>query len=320
MKKFLQLKVTPTPTPAPTPAPTPGPKAKPTPKATPAPTPTPSSKAILAQQKREAKRLFDKAVDSIKRDRRQEAKSYLSRLTREFPKSELAPHALVQMAEIEDDLAEADRTLARVIEDYPNTKWAEVAWYKRGEVNMLLWDYETALQMFDQFLKRNPRHEREGAIRRQMATCRLKLGQAKEALADLEQLCRDRPEIASLAETLETLAECHVEMDDSKRALPVLETLTKKYPNYANRTRALLLHALCLEDCHRFDEAMEAYEQLAERFPRSPEAALAKQRLEDLRRPLTLQVEAKEPAVPPDANIAPTTRTRTVTIPPLGSN
>ncbi|MBM3333897.1 tetratricopeptide repeat protein, partial [Candidatus Sumerlaeota bacterium] len=130
----------------------------------------------------EPKKTFALATDLIKRGRRAQAKTLLQRLARDYPKTDIAPQALVQIATIEDSLEEADNILARVILDYPNTEWAEVAWYKRGEINMLLWDYKTALKMFGQYLERNPRARQAATIRRQMVVCRLKLGDAQEAL------------------------------------------------------------------------------------------------------------------------------------------
>jgi TolA-binding protein len=239
-----------------------------------------------------AKRLFTEAVDLIKRGRRDQAKTLLRRLAREHPKSELAPQALVQAAEIEDNLEEADTILAKVVADYPDSKWVDAALYKRGEVNMLLWDYAKALEMFGLYLKRNPDSEREGTIRERMANCRLKLGQAEQALADLERLVREKPEFGRRPETLETLAECHIAQSKSEQALAPLETLVKKHPTYANFSRVFALYGLCLEDQNRFDDAIDAYRKLVEQFPRSAESGLAKDRLADLRRPLTLEEDA----------------------------
>jgi TolA-binding protein len=291
--KFLELKLFPkaTPTPAPRPTPAASPTSAPVaaPKPTPQPTPVDPVKAAEAErlrQEAEAQKLFDLAVGYIKRDRRAQAKTLLNRVAREYPKTDLAPRALVQIAEIEDDLSQADNILTRVIHDYPNTEWAEVAWYKRGEVNMLLWDYRAALEMFGQYLKRNPRSTRATAIQRQMAICRLHLGEAEKALADLEQLCKDKPEVATEPETLETLAECHVELGHTDQALAPLDALIRKHPAYANLARASMLYALCLEDQNRFTEAIGAYGRLIEQFPRSPAAGLARMRLADLREPL----------------------------------
>ncbi len=324
--KVVNLKLFPSPTPGPTPkpaaAPTPTPaiKPSPTPKPKPkvAPEPTASSTASIAAKagpaaETDPQKLFDLAIDYIKRDRRAEAKSLLLRIAREHPRSDLAPHALVQLAEIEDNLAEADNILARVIADHPNTEWAEVAWYKRGEVNMLLWDYAAALKMFEQYLTRNPRSSRTGQIRRQIAACRLKLGETEKALAELTQLIREDPITAAAPETLETLAECHVQMDRTDRALAPLDTLIRKHPTYANFTGAYFLFALCLEDQNRLDEAIAAYQKLTEQFPRSPEARLAALRLEDLRRPLTLQPAQAIPTdVPGGVDLAPAKETPAV--------
>jgi TolA-binding protein len=314
--RFLELKLFPTPAPAPKAAPTPAPAATPTsasvakPKPTPSPPPTDAAKQAEADRLREegeAQKLFDLAVGYIKRDRRAQAKTLLNRIAREYPKTDLAPRALVQIAEIEDDLSQADNILTRVIHDYPNTEWAEVAWYKRGEVNMLLWDYRAALEMFGQYLQRNPRSPRAAAIRRQMAVCRLHLGEAEKALADLEQLRKEKPEVADEPETLETLAECHVELGHTDRALAPLDTLIRKHPAYSNLARTSMLRALCLEDQNRFAEATAAYSRLIEQFPRSPEARLAKLRLGDLDRPLMA------PAVGVHATTATATAARPTT-------
>ncbi|MCX8038370.1 MAG: tetratricopeptide repeat protein [Candidatus Sumerlaeia bacterium] len=307
---------TPTPAPTPTPTPTPSPKAQPKPKVVPPATAdhatTVSAKAGPTAET-DPQKLFDRAIDYIKRDRRAEAKSLLQRIAREHPKSDLAPHALVQLAEIEDNLADADNILARVIAAYPNTEWAEVAWYKRGEVNMLLWDYAAALKMFEQYLARNPRSSRTGQVRRQIAACRLKLGEAEKALAELTQLIREDPVAAAAPETLETLAECHVQMERTDRALAPLDTLIRKHPTYGNFSRAFFLFALCLEDQNRLDEAIAAYQKLTEQFPRSPEARLAALRLEDLRRPLTLQPAQPIPTdIPGGVDIAPAKETPAV--------
>ena len=323
-RRFLKLKLFPTAEPSSPPKPMlePTPAPKPTPKPTVPPAPPEdlrkAAETERERQEREAQRLFDLARGCIKRDRRGQAKTYLRRLARDYPKSDLAPHALVQIAEIEDDLAEADNILTRVIHDYPNTEWAEVAWYKRGEVNMLLWDYATALEMFGQYLKRNPRSNRAGAIRLQTAICQLKLGQAEKALAELEQLSRDLPAVAHQPETLETLAECHVELGRCDHALGPLETLITKHPTYANFSRAFLLYALCLEDRNRFDEAIDTYGQLVQQFPRSPEANLAKLRLADLRRPLTLQAGDDRSTSTSGEAVRPTTPTRAVLPLPAG--
>ena len=344
--KFLELKLFPkaTPTPAPRPTPTPTPAAIPTTASTAAPKPTPqplpedpvkAAEAERLRQEAEAQKLFDLAVGYIKRDRRTQAKTLLNRVAREYPKTDLAPRALIQIAEIEDDLSQADNILTRVIHDYPNTEWAEVAWYKRGEVNMLLWDYRAALEMFGQYLKRNPRSTRATAIQRQMAVCRLHLGEAEKALADLEQLCKDKPEVAAEPETLETLAECHVELGHTDQALAPLDALIRKHPAYANLARASMLYALCLEDQNRFTEAIGAYSRLIEQFPRSSAAGLAKLRLADLREPLLSQssesrTTATAPSVrsttatvravrPPSATAVrmPASTTATLDIPPV---
>jgi len=294
LPRFLELKVSPTPAP--------------TARATSPTLRTAKPAPSVTTTTTEPKKTFALATDLIKRGRRAQAKTLLQRLAREHPKSDLAPQALVQIATIEDNLEEADNILARVILDYPNTEWAEVAWYKRGEVNMLLWDHKTALKMFEQYLERNPRAKQAATIRRQMVVCRLKLGDAQKALTELEQLCRDNPEVATEPETLETLAECHVELGRCDRALDPLQTLMKKYPAYANFARAFMLHALCLEDQNRFSEAMDAYGRLIEQFPRSPEAGLAKLRWADLQRPLTLQEDDLSTAIITGA-AGPTTST-----------
>jgi len=326
--RFLELKLfpnptpmpgpsaTPTPTPASSPKPTATPSPKASPKATPQATRTPAPTKALAVPA-QAQKDFDLAVIYIKRGRIAEAKTILNTLVRTYPKSDLAPHALVQIAEIEDNLPIADRTLQRVIDEYPKSEWVNVAYYKRGEVSMLSWNYRTALEMFDQYLKRKPADPQAGAIRRQMAACRLKLGEPDKALADLELLCREKPEVAAQPETLETLAECQVELGHTDKALEALQTLVKKHPTYPSFSRVFLLFALCLEDQNRFPDAIGAYGHLIEQFPRSPEAGLANMRLADLRQPLTLQpLGVQRFTSATAATVRPTTPTRPAIGPP----
>jgi TolA-binding protein len=328
--RFLELKLFPnaTPRPAPTATPKPAPTPTPPPKAAPKPTPqatrTPAATKSPAPPN-QAQKEFDLAVSYIKRGRIAEAKTILNALVHKYPKSDLSPHALIQIAEIEDSLPIADKTLQRVIQEYPKSEWVEVAYYKRGEVNMLSWNYRTALEMFDQYLKRNPTARQTAVIRRQMAACRLKLGEPDKALADLELLCREKPEVANQPETLETLAECQIELGHTDKALDALQTLVKKHPTYPSFSRAFLLFALCLEDQNRFPDAIGAYGNLIEQFPRSPEAGLAKMRLADLRQPLTLQplgversTTATAAAVRLTTPSAATPRPTTTTMPAVG--
>lgn len=307
-KRFLELRLTPTPTPTPTPPPTPSPAEL-----------RAGEEARRKVMEAEAQRVFDVAVDYIKRGRNDQAKKHLQQIVQDFPQTTLAPNALFQMAEIETDLAEADKTLAQLILNYPKSEWTVPAWYKRGEVNMLLWDYGNALKMFEQYLEKNPRGERAGIVRRQMAICLLNLGEPDKALAELQRLNQEQPDIMREPASLETLAECHVELDNSGRALPILELLAKKHPTYANYTRVFLLYGLVLEDTNQFQSAIDVYSKLVERFPRSTEASIAQARLDDLEKPLTLggRTTVSTPTLELESDVAtPTLETEVATTTP----
>jgi len=306
-RKFLELKVRPaepttgtipavTPTSGPAELP-PGPPSPAVSPPKPAPAPLSPAQQVLREEQA-AQKLFDSAAAFIKRDRIDEAKSLLSRLARQYPRTEAAPRALIQMAQIESDLSESDNLLTRVIADYPNSEWAELAWLRRGEVNMLLWDYANALKMFDQFLQRNPRSREAGAVRFQIAVCHLKLNQPDKALQQIQAMAEADPLRARQPDVLETIAECHVELERCDQALAMLEQLARQYPNYANFSRVYLFYGLCLEDQGRFEDAKKAYANLVEQFRASPEAGLARKRLADLRRPLFAPRAADDSAPP----------------------
>jgi TolA-binding protein len=233
--------------------------------------------------------MLNSASDLLAKQRRAEAEALLNRIAREFPRTEAAPQALVQLAQLEEDLSQADNILSRVIADYPNTEWAETARYRRGEVAMLLSDYPAALKAFEEYLARNPRSTRMGNVRLQMALCYIRLRQPEKALEQIQFLSGEQPLAALDPETLETMAECHIELDRCDLAVPPLEVLTQRYPSHPNINRARLLYGLCLEDAKRFTEAIGEYERLLSQNPKSGESVVARTRLADLNRPLTLQ-------------------------------
>lgn len=117
------------------------------------------------------KELMDQATKLIKDNKVTEAKTALESLISEFPESELAPKALVQIAALyESRLIEgitpaqsfekAEKYYYQVYEKYPQSEEAPLALFQAGFLqDEALKQYDRATKSYNLFLEKYPNHK-----------------------------------------------------------------------------------------------------------------------------------------------------------------
>lgn len=124
---------------------------------------------------------------------------------------------------------------------------------------------------------------REPVLRIQVARGLIRQDQPQRALEVLQPAELQLAGTLSLAEVLALQAEAHIALKANAEASQVLNRLVQEFPDTSRQPRIRLQLGLLSEEAGVINRARSYYRAIVADSPTSPEAAIARQRLEDLR-------------------------------------
>ncbi len=143
---------------------------------------------------------------------------------------------------------EALRSLQRLVERYPNSRWHPEALYRIGAVHFQMQQYENAVEAYQQFLETYPDHRLAPEAQYGIGDSHYNAGAMEEAVEAYRTVLEEYPENPSANEAASSLFFALNAAGQGDRADEVIASIAKQNPN-AN-----------LEDRLRFHRAKAAYQ------------------------------------------------------------
>ncbi len=270
----------------------------------PTPTPTPSPEEIRQKKEQEIAAKGESVQKLLDRGRETEAKEMLSKIINENPSSKYAPQFLYTLGRLESNIPDAIIILDDVINKYPDTIWAGLSLFKKGEYFFFLGDYKNSEENLTKYLNTGwDKQFREKAYRNLLAV-QMRLSKYNESKNTLNLLWSEFPVLQKDPSLLESNAEILMELNNYTDALEKLNIISSNFPSYSFISRVLLNKGFCHEALNQKDNAAKIYNDLVSLFPQSIESDLAQIRLNDIKKPLyTITLPTKDT----DSSTTPTT-------------
>jgi TolA-binding protein len=238
--------------------------------------PAPSLDALLAQ------------ADSLANSGQIElARQMWNQILQTAPAAPVAPAALLHLAQHEQDLTNALALTDRLLATYPQSAEVEQALALQGEVHFLMGNYESATNVYSDYLRRYPTGSAAALAEDRLITSHIETNHPREALTEWDRAAVTQPQRTNDVNALMQRAEALLAVGDTQTAAASYLDIVNRFPNSDVLPRAHLAAGLCLESLNRWPEALPVYEALMRRWPQSSEARLAGDRSLAIRRFLT---------------------------------
>ncbi len=148
---------------------------------------------------------------------------------------------------------------AKVIENYPTSKYYDDALYVNGVSNYYLEDYNRAEKRFRELLANFPESEYTRNARLYLAKSKLKLGDMTEARALFERLFAESKEKEVKAEAAMALGEYHFENKEYEKSREFFNSIIDSLGNNEEKKAALLYNADGYFSRFQFRQALDSY-------------------------------------------------------------
>ncbi len=229
---------------------------------------------------------FNAAHSLAKQGERDRARKKFEQLAQKYPQSIKAPDALYRAAFLEDDPARSIVLLERVVTDYPGSEWADKAQLQLGELYYDREKYDKALSYFSTYARRHTRDDMAVISRVNVASCLLQKKQYQKALTLLQNLLNHSEETQKNPLIYEAIGECMLETEQHQKAQRIFAFMIQQFPDYEQLPAIYMNLGLSLEMSSNVETARAVYEKLTTTNPRSPQSELAMLRLKDLTTPI----------------------------------
>lgn len=212
----------------------------------------------------------------------EESRRSFLKLAKDFPDSLEAPQSLLLAALNHEDLDGARAELRALIARYPWSEPCRAALAKIGEFSFFLGDYDETLQAYRAYLKVAPSYEAASQIELTLGLVMLRAGRYAEAKAKFELLSSKYPSLVQMPEFMAGYAETLLAVGDWDRSGELYREIEQKFPNYEFTAQIMMGRGLSAELVGDISVAHAAYRSIQEDFPESTEAAMSRDRLNDL--------------------------------------
>jgi TolA-binding protein len=143
---------------------------------------------------------------------------------------------------------EALRTLRRVTERYPDSRWHPEVLYRIGAIHFQTQEYESAVEAYQRFLDTYPEHRLAPEAQYGIGDSHYNSGQMEDAVQAYRAVLEDYPQSPTASEAASSIFFALGAAGQSDRAEELITSIAKQHPN-AN-----------LEDRLRFQRAKAAYQ------------------------------------------------------------
>jgi len=142
-----------------------------------------------------------------------------------------------------------------------------------GGTQLSMKDYAAAEKTLDRLVTEFPQSDLVTSARFARGTARQQLGQFAEAIDDVQALLASGPSGKEKSDALYVLGLCQVGLKKNDEAVKTFEALLAEDPRYAGADKALYELGWALKDSGKGGEAADRFTQLATQYPSSPLAA-----------------------------------------------
>jgi len=160
---------------------------------------------------------------------------------------------------------------AKVIENYPTSKYYDDALYVNGVSNFYLEDYDRAERRFRELLANYPESEYARDARLYLAKAKLKLGDMSEARTLFERLFAESKEKEVKAEAAMALGEYHFENKEYEKSREFFNSIIDSLGNKEEKKAALLYNADGYFSRFQFRQALDSYLKVLDLDPTTKE-------------------------------------------------
>jgi len=223
--------------------------------------------------------LYQAAWCERKAGRAADARKQYEALISNYPESDKAPDAKLELAELEYEAGkykEAIGRLEKIFEEDANRRRLALAQFRLGHCHSRLKEWEKAGDAFQSFLTKYPRHELTRKVRLGLGRVQIEQGENDEALRSLSGAAwgGKGDEVGAEARFLRGEIYRGQEKYDEAIAEYTKVDAFEEFENW--QADALYSHALALEGKGEAPMATEKLKELVDRFPDSAAALKAK--------------------------------------------
>ncbi len=210
-----------------------------------------------------------------RKEQSEQAVQTVSKLIQDFPNSRLLDQAYYRLGEYHYDAAAYDAAVeayGQVLADWPESTFAAYAQYGLGWSNFKKKAFTEAAESFTAMLTDHADHELAPDAQFARAMCRRQLKQYQEAIVDIDAFLTTNPDAEGAADALYERGLDQVQLKQFAPAAASFEKLLEANPKYADADKVLYeIGWACKsdQDANSAAKAVAAFGRLAREYPDS---------------------------------------------------
>jgi cellulose synthase operon protein C len=214
----------------------------------------------------------------LKAGNSEQARATLDRLRKEYPQSRFANQAEIRIGQLSAAAGDFKGALAsyqRILDSDKDKSLKDLATYGKAWVLMQEERFKEALKLIEPLTASDRQDSVATEAILAKAICHRNLNNPKESIAILEKLVNDPKSNIPLTKSLYELGLSYLENKEFSKASASFDRLLKEFPKLEDLDRVLYEYGWAMKEQKQTSEAMDIFEKLSKTFPQSPLAAEA---------------------------------------------
>lgn len=201
------------------------------------------------------------------RDYERAKKPYNTVINRNYPNKDYALYQLSLIYNLQDDYTSQLGLLNKIITEYPDSRYADDAYYAKGNSLFIMNRRDLATQSYEDLLQKYPTSELANRSLLKLGLIAYSLGRNEEALNYYKGVFRNSPQSAEAKDALAAIKEIYVEDGNPDGYFNFVNTVQGYNVSDIERDSLLFMAAQLQYDNAEWERSVGAYTTYLERFP-----------------------------------------------------
>ncbi|MGH1336654.1 MAG: tetratricopeptide repeat protein [Aureispira sp.] len=201
------------------------------------------------------------------RDYERAKKPYNTVVTRNYPNKDYALYQLSLIYNLQDDYASQLSLLDKIINEYPNSRYADDAYYAKGNTLFIMSRRDLARNAYEELLQKYPNSELGNRSLLKLGLIAYSVGRNEEALNYYKGVFRNNPQSEEAKDALAAIKEIYVEDGNPDGYFNFVNTVQGYNVSEFERDSLLFMAAQIQYDNAQWERSIGAYTSYLERFP-----------------------------------------------------
>lgn len=201
------------------------------------------------------------------RDYERAKRPYNTVITKNYPNKDYALYQLSLIYNLQDDYTSQLSLLDKIINEYPNSRYADDAYYAKGNTLFIINRKDLAVTAYEDLLQKYPTSELANRSLLKLGLLAYSYGRNEEALNYYKGVFRNNPQSEEAKDALAAIKEIYIEDGNPDGYFNFVNTVQGYNVSELERDSLLFVAAQMQYDAANWERAVGAYTTYLERYP-----------------------------------------------------